>query len=461
MNEIFWLGTLASYERYEAALRRPEFIGFKASDLNTDTEYRDMMVSLHGDVAIINITGSLVAGQTGSWGAYFGVIGYEDIKAAVMWAASRPEVKSLVYNIDSGGGDVAGVNGTAEFISKMSTVKPSVTFTDGYLASAAAWIGTATNYVVASDTSLVGSVGILTVHADRSKFFEENGIKYTVTRAGEEKALANPYEPLTDKAKANLQSRVDALYDVFINRMALQRGVTKDVADSKFGQGREFIGKQAMSAGLVDKIGTLEDAIVKARKLAANISKVKGGAVRASIDSSDNSPTTEKSMPTPLTAEQLEALAQTGASASVAEPETPPTQPAKEPETTATLEVASEPSVLDKLLSATADLATEKAASAQLRDQLSASLESSKNLLTIARQQVKVLGLHFGVTSAAVDTMDAAAVCAEYDRLSAMFVAKFPGGRVAAPSASASPAKPKTTPVDPLYVATVQAAKNR
>lgn len=165
-------------------------------------------------------------------------------------------------------------------------------------------------------------------------------------------------------------------------------------------------------------------------------------------------------MLTPLTAEQLEALAQTGASASVAEPETP--QPAKEPDkVSSTLEVAAEPSVLDKLLSATADLATEKAASAQLRDQLSASLESSKNLLTIARQQVKVLGLHFGVVSAAVDTMDAVAVCAEYERLSAMFVAKFPGGRVAAPSASASTAKTKTAPVDPLYVATVQAAKNR
>lgn len=452
MHEIFWLGSSDSYTRYESVLKRPDFAGFKASDINTNEAYRNTLVSLHGDVAIINIKGSLVSGSTGEYGVWFGVTGYEDIKAAAMWAASRPDVKALVYNVDSGGGDVAGVNGTADFIARLSTVKPSVTYTDGYMASAAAWIGTASNYVIASGTALVGSVGILTIHSDRSRQRKDAGIDDTIVRAGSEKALANPYEPLSDKAKENLQARVDALYDVFISRMAVNRNVAKDVAEQRFGQGREFIGKQAVKVGLVDKLGTLEDAVVKARKLSANFSKVKGNTVRASIDTDDNQASMENPMPTTLTDEQLAVLAQTvqvPVTASAPEESSPPAAP---------IVVAAEPSVLDKLLATTAENATLKLTNEKLTAELTNTQVQATKLLDIGRQQVKVLGLHFGVQSAAVDTMDAATVLSEYARLSALFVEKFPAGRVAAPAQTQE--TPKAT-IDPLHAARLQAAKSR
>lgn len=451
MNEIFWLGSSSTYDRYESLLNRADFAGFRASDINTDEAYREALVSLHGDVAIVNIKGSLVSGATGLLGSMFGVTGYDDIKAAAMWAVSRPDVKALVYNVDSGGGDVAGVNGTAEFISKLSTAKPSVTFTDGYMASAAAWIGTATNYVIASDTALVGSVGILTIHSDRSQSRKAAGINDTVVRAGSEKALANPYEPLSDKAKENLQSRVDALYDVFISRMALNRNVSKVVAEEKFGQGREFVGQQAVKAGLVDKVGTLEDAVEKARKLAVNFSKVKPNTVRASIDTDDNRASMENSMPTTtLTDEQLEALAQNV--------QVPTALPSPETKEDTAPVVASETSMLDKLLAATAETATLKIANEKLTTDMAAAGEQISKLLTLGRQQVKTLGLHFGVQSAAVDTMDVETVLSEYARLSALFVEKFPAGRVAAPAQKAE-AQPLAT-LDPLYAAHLRAAKS-
>jgi ClpP class serine protease len=104
--------------------------------------------------------------------------------------------------------------------------------------------------------SVVGSIGVIAVHQEFSKQLAAAGVTVKVLRAGKYKALATPVEPLSSAAEAQMQARLDAVYQVFVEHVAESRGVTFAQAD-KMAQGREFFGREALDAGLVDGITTL------------------------------------------------------------------------------------------------------------------------------------------------------------------------------------------------------------
>lgn len=81
-----------------------------------------------------------------------------------------------------------------------------------------------------------------------SKAFEKEGITKTVMRAGRYKALGNPYEPLSEDGKAEIQAKLDDLYQLFMGTVARNRGTTAIIADQVMGQGREFLGKRGLDA---------------------------------------------------------------------------------------------------------------------------------------------------------------------------------------------------------------------
>jgi signal peptide peptidase SppA len=455
MHEHLWAGSIEAYDKWKASLATLEQATRTLADINTHSEYRESLVSVHGDVAVINITGSLVNGSTGYVGQMMGVTGYDDIKAALGWSLQQPNVKGILYNVSSGGGEVAGVDALSQTIAKVSKLKPSATFTDGGMNSAAAWLGAASGYVVSSPTAVVGSIGILSVHMEHSKALEYSGRKVTLFRAGTHKALANPYEPLSDSAKQALQEQADTLYAVFLGRMADNRGLSKDVADAKFGQGRVFVGQQAVAAGLVDEVGSLETAMAKVKQLADKVSKVRPRSAPATNTVGHNLAHSEiLPMPTVLTDEQILTLASSASVEVVADVKPPEPTPAPSVSPAAT-----EPSVLDKLLVATAELTSIKAECATLQSNLAQAKLEAESLQSLARQQVKTLGIHFGVQASAVDSLSTPALLAEYERLSALFVAKFPGGRVAAPKEDSKPRVVAT--LDPLLAARLNAAKSR
>jgi ClpP class serine protease len=116
-----------------------------------------------------------------------------------------------MLNVDSGGGQVSGMTDTFRFLEEVGKRKPVTTYTSGMMASAAYALGVTSQHLTASDTSTVGSIGVLAIHMERSKQLEEAGIKTTVIRAGAEKASNNSFEPLSDIGRATLQSHVDHL----------------------------------------------------------------------------------------------------------------------------------------------------------------------------------------------------------------------------------------------------------
>ena len=258
--ETMWLGTQHSLEAAIAALgAMAAFTG----NMPEEEEELPHNLSIQGEVAVVRIAGPLINSDT-PYARYFGVSTYNDIRTALIAAVGRQGVKSILLDISSGGGAVAGVGDTANLIRKIDKqIMPVYAYTDGVMASAAYWVGAAARKVYASSTAVVGSVGVMQVHQENTAMLEKMGVKTTVMRAGEFKALANPHEPLSAAARNQVEVHLQAIYGVFIGHVADCRGVTVDHADSTMGQGREFVGRAALVAGLIDGVESFDGVMSK------------------------------------------------------------------------------------------------------------------------------------------------------------------------------------------------------
>ena len=319
MHTQFWLGTEASFEVYEKALplAQAKQAEWEARTDKEDDEEPDFppLYERMGDVGVIKIEGSLIPGEAG-WMRYFGITGYADIKAAVLEGLADKGAKSLMIFSNSGGGSVAGVEDAESFIAQVAQHKPMSAYSE-FSASAAYWLTSAAGHITTSPTGVNGSLGVIRVVTEYSKAFEKEGVTKTVMRAGRYKALGNPFEPLSEDGKAEIQSKLDDLYQIFIDVVARNRGTTAIIADQVMGQGREFLGKRGLEAGLVDSIGDFESGLAYARanrKLATKKTTNFAGTATASVAQAsvvaDNAATTNLTgTQMHLTPEQLAAIA--------------------------------------------------------------------------------------------------------------------------------------------------------
>lgn len=176
-------------------------------------------------------------------------------------AMNDPGVKAILLDIDSPGGAVDGTQDLANLIYSSRGKKPICAFTDGMMASAAYWIGSAADEIfISGDTPQVGSIGVVASHVDVSKAEESKGIKTTEIVAGKYKRIASRYAPLSEEGQATLQEMVDYLYNVFVDDVAKFRGVTEGQA-LRMADGKIFIGKQAVKAGLVDGVSRFDEVV--------------------------------------------------------------------------------------------------------------------------------------------------------------------------------------------------------
>jgi HK97 family phage major capsid protein len=171
----------------------------------------------------------------------------------------NPQVSAIVLDIDSPGGSVFGVPEVATRIRAARDVKPVYAVANGTMASAAYYLGAQATEVIASPSSLVGSIGVYMVHLDDTGELDQLGLKRTVVSAGANKAEG--IGPLTPDARAHLQSIVDDAYAMMLNDVAQGRGVSPQTIEQSYGQGRVFSAQQSKAAGLVDRIATLDDVV--------------------------------------------------------------------------------------------------------------------------------------------------------------------------------------------------------
>lgn len=203
-------------------------------------------------VAIIPVIGPLFR-YANLFTAISGASSYEILAKDFMAALEDPEVKGIVLDIDSPGGEVNGCAELASMIFEARGTKPIIAYASGDAASGAYWIASACDEVIVSETSSLGSIGVVAVYRGAKG---ENTVEIVSSQS--------PYkrlDPDSDEGKARLQSRTDDLAAVFIESISRHRGVDPPTVIRDFGGGDVFIGKHAVTHGLADKVGSLEKTI--------------------------------------------------------------------------------------------------------------------------------------------------------------------------------------------------------
>jgi signal peptide peptidase SppA len=172
-----------------------------------------------------------------------------------------PNISAIVLDVNSPGGQAGGIQELSTKIYQARSVKPIVAVANFDMASAAYWIGTSASELVVSPSGQVGSIGVFSVHEDISKALEQDGVKVTLIKQGKFKAEANPYEPLSEEARAAIEMKVSEVYDAFISAIARNRDVKPSIVRNGFGEGRMVNAEQAVELGMADRVGTLDETI--------------------------------------------------------------------------------------------------------------------------------------------------------------------------------------------------------
>lgn len=217
-----------------------------------------------GAVAIVPISGPIFPRGGGLWADLFGGTSAEKLSATLRAAASDQAVSAIVLDVNSPGGSVAGIAEAAAVIRDAGEQKPVVAISHHMAASAAYWLASQAGRLVVSPSSQTGSIGVFAAHADWSAALEKAGVKVSLISAGKFKVEGNPYSPLTDEARSAIQAVVDEYYDAFVSDVAKGRQTKKATVREGFGEGRLLGARDAVSSGMADEIGTLDDAIMAA-----------------------------------------------------------------------------------------------------------------------------------------------------------------------------------------------------
>jgi protease-4 len=184
----------------------------------------------------------------------------------------KPLVKGHLLYIDSPGG---AVDGTPEFGQVIASLeKPVVAYVDGMAASAAYWIASQADYIVANLNNIteVGSIGTLCMLVNQSEWLKKEGIKLEIMRAekSKDKARINAYEEWPEDELADLQEDLNEINELFISAVNRGRGNKLQTGSEDIFTGKMYKKDKALELGMIDKIGSMEDAISAVRNISLN-----------------------------------------------------------------------------------------------------------------------------------------------------------------------------------------------
>lgn len=215
---------------------------------------------INGGVQVVGLKGVLM--PMGFLGMLFGLENpLDSFNRAFSEAIGDPEVGAVVLDVDSPGGVVDFIPETAAMINAAKGSKPIVAVANPLSASAAYWLASQADEISVTTSGEAGSIGVYAAHRDLSGALEMQGIKTTLVSAGKYKVEGNPYEPLSEEARGHIQQDVDGFYDLFTADVARGRGVKQKAVEEGFGEGRVLTARDAVKAGLADRVETLSEAV--------------------------------------------------------------------------------------------------------------------------------------------------------------------------------------------------------
>ncbi|NHQ74538.1 S49 family peptidase [Roseovarius gahaiensis] len=204
-------------------------------------------------IAVIEISGVLI--HRGGWiGQSSGQTSYEGIAAQIEAAASDPAVRAVALEIDSFGGEVAGVFDLADQIRALRRDKPVWAFVAEHAFSAGYALASQADRILLPRTGAVGSIGVVVMHADLSGQLDQDGVQVTMIHSGAHKVDGNPYEPLPDNVRNDIQREIDVLRFLFAETVAAGRAGRLSQEAALATEAATYRGTEAVNAGLADEV---------------------------------------------------------------------------------------------------------------------------------------------------------------------------------------------------------------
>jgi protease-4 len=214
-------------------------------------------------IAVIYAAGSIVSGKGSK-----DQMGSETISKAIREARLDDDVKAIVLRVNSGGGSALASDVMWRETTLAKKAKPFIVSMGDVAASGGYYIACAADKIVASEKTITGSIGVFGVIPNMEGFFNNKmGITFDGAKTNDHADMMGVFKPLTGQEKDIIQIGVEKIYDDFITKVAAGRGMTKGAIDS-IGQGRVWVGNDALEIGLVDEIGGLNRAIDIAQEMA-------------------------------------------------------------------------------------------------------------------------------------------------------------------------------------------------
>ena len=212
-------------------------------------------------VAIIPIHG-VIAKRGNLFTKVSGGASSELIGKDIQEASENEDIKAIILDIDSPGGAVDGTQELANLIYETRKEKPVIAFSNGTMASAAYWIGAATETIlIQNESTVVGSIGVVATHVDISENEKNHGVKTTEITAGKFKRVDSQYAPLTLEGHQTIQGFVDTFYTIFVSDVAKFRNKDNDTVLSEMADGRVFAGQESIKRGLVDGFASIDEIV--------------------------------------------------------------------------------------------------------------------------------------------------------------------------------------------------------
>jgi protease IV len=175
-------------------------------------------------------------------------------------------VKAVVLFINSPGGGVAASQALHRAILDLRLEKPVVAFMASVAASGGYYAACAADSIVAMEGTLTGSIGVIASFLRTEELYQKIGLDVTVIKSGRYKDVGSPHREMTPAEKTYLGELLDEVYEQFITAVSETRGIPADRMD-EVAEGRLLTGEKALEFGLVDRIGSYEEAILMAARM--------------------------------------------------------------------------------------------------------------------------------------------------------------------------------------------------
>jgi protease-4 len=191
----------------------------------------------------------------------------DDMRAALQQAREDSRVKAIVLEIDSPGGEVTAADAIYSALVKTRARKPVVVYMESLAASGGYYVSCGGKYLMANDTTITGSIGVIIQTLNYEQLFNKVGLAMMVFKSGKFKDMLNGARPVTPEERELVQSFIMKIYDKFLGVVAKERNLSADLLRNTIADGRILSGKDAFEDKLIDGLGELDDAFAKAKEL--------------------------------------------------------------------------------------------------------------------------------------------------------------------------------------------------